>query len=143
MVTVPSIVPDVPALRADPVVAYMTDLFTKPVPFQPDIVFDVTPFLSEIVGMLACHACQFFDWLPFNMRMEDQLPHDEAGRLEWLTNLYRRRAQAVADRFRDALIATYGREVGSKILCAEGYEISEYASQPDAAARKRLFNWLP
>jgi LmbE family N-acetylglucosaminyl deacetylase len=142
MVTVPHIVPDVPALRADPVVAYMTDLFTKPGPLQPDVILDVTLFVPEIVRMLACHACQFFDWLPYNMRVEDQLPGDEAGRRDWLHQLYLRRAQMVADRFREALVATYGAELGREIRSAEAYEISEYARQLDPATRQRLFGWL-
>ncbi|MCY2966071.1 MAG: PIG-L family deacetylase, partial [Planctomycetota bacterium] len=42
MVTVPSICPDTPILRRDPVVAMMNDRFTRPVPMRPDVVIDVT-----------------------------------------------------------------------------------------------------
>ena len=142
MVTVPPIVPEVPALRSDPIVAYMNDLFTKPCPLQPDIVLDVTPFVAEIVDMLACHACQVFDWLPYNLRVEDQVARDPATRMEWLSTWYGRRAQAVADRFRSALVATYGQQIGSTTKFAEAYEISEYAGQPDEATRRRLFSWV-
>ena len=143
MVTVPPIVPDVPALRTDPVVAYMNDLFTRPSPLRPDIVLDVTPLFGEMCNVLACHACQFFDWLPYNLRAEHLLPADPAGRMEFLSKLYGGRLQTVANRFRDALIATYGQQVGSQIQFAEAFEISEYARQPDDSLRSRLFSWLP
>lgn len=142
MVTVPPIVPEVPALRIDPVVAYMNDLFTKPVPLQPDVVFDVTPFIGEITEMLACHRSQFFEWLPYNLRVENHLPDDAAAQRDWLSQLYSHRIRSVADRFRKALITTYGDELGRNIQFAEAYEISEYARQPDESTRSRLFNWL-
>lgn len=85
MVTVPHAVPEVPALRADPIVASMNDLFTKPCSLQPDVVLDIGPFLPEILRMLSCHASQVFDWLPYNLRVEDSLPTDFAGRMEWLS----------------------------------------------------------
>src|SRR5574340_1504974 len=42
LVTVPHVVPEAPALRKDPVVAYMADLFTRPCALAPDVVLDVT-----------------------------------------------------------------------------------------------------
>ncbi len=142
MVTVPPIVPEVPALRADPIVAFMNDFFTKPVPLQPDVVLDVMPFVAEIVDMLACHASQVFDWLPYNLRVEDQLPDNAAARREWMATWYKHRAQSVADRFREALVSTYGQQVGEAIKFAEAYEISEYAGRLDDATRHRLFSWM-
>ncbi|HBH53253.1 MAG TPA: GlcNAc-PI de-N-acetylase, partial [Planctomycetaceae bacterium] len=48
-----------------------------------------------------------------------------------------------AERFRAELIATYGPERGAAAECAEAFEISEYAAPLDAAARRRLFWFLP
>lgn len=141
MVTVPHIVPEVPALRVDPIVAYMNDLFTKPAPFQADIVLDVTPYLSQILDMLACHVSQVFEWLPYNLRVEDQVPNDPIARKKWMSVWYEHRSQAVANQFRASLIAAYG-ERGSKIQFAEAYEISEYAGKLNDAVRQRLFSWL-
>ena len=141
MVTVPHIVPDVPALRADPIVAYMNDLFTKPCPLQADIVLDVTPHLDQIIDMLACHVSQVFEWLPYNLRVEDQMPNDSAARRKWMSAWYEERARSVANRFRPALMTAYG-EQGSKIEFAEAYEISEYAGKLNDAVRQRLFSWL-
>ena len=47
-----------------------------------------------------------------------------------------------ADRYRQELIATYGPDRGAAIEFAELYEISEYASPLDAAARERLFSFV-
>ena len=139
LVTVPHVVPEAPALRKDPVVAYMVDLFTKPCPLQPDVVIDVTDRVDTIVAMLACHQSQVFEWLPFLAGMLDEVPSDEADRRAWLREWYSRQVRPRADRFRQQLIATYGQARGTKIEHCEVYEISEYAAVADQAARKRLF----
>ena len=61
LVTVPNVLRDTPALRRDPVVAYMPDLFTKPCPMTADIVLDVTERVDTIVAMLACQRSQVFE----------------------------------------------------------------------------------
>ena len=50
MVTVPPVVPDVPILRKDPVVAYMPDPFTKPYPLEPHVVIDITEQVDTVVA---------------------------------------------------------------------------------------------
>ena len=139
MVTVPLIVSDVPALRKDPVVAYMTDFFTKPIPMTADVAIDVTQHFDAIVEMLSCHRSQFFEWLPYNQRILDQVPANESDRKAWLADWYRERPATAADRFRTALIDTYGAEHARDIQFAEAYEISEYAASMDDDARQLLF----
>jgi LmbE family N-acetylglucosaminyl deacetylase len=139
MVTVPTIVPEEPILRSDPVVAYLPDRFTRPYPLQPDVVVDVTEHVETIVDMLACHESQFFEWLPFNRRAEDQVPTGAAARRDWLKAWYLDHLRAMTDCWRERLIATYGAERGQRIEFAEAYEISEYAAPLDEAARRRLF----
>jgi LmbE family N-acetylglucosaminyl deacetylase len=41
MVAVPNIVPEIPALRWNPLFLYFQDRFQKPYPFRPDIVMDI------------------------------------------------------------------------------------------------------
>jgi LmbE family N-acetylglucosaminyl deacetylase len=139
MVTVPLIAPDVPALRKDPVVAYMADFFSKPVPMTADVVIDVTEEFDNVIAMLACHRSQFFEWLPYNQGILDQVPAVETLRKQWLSQWFGKRAKAVADRFRERIVETYGEERGRQIQYAEAYEISEYASQLDEARRKQFF----
>jgi len=143
MVTVPPIVPEVPYLRKDPVVAFMPDRFTKPTPLQGDVVIDVTEEIDRVVDMLACHVSQFFEWLPYNGRIEDQLPADMPGKRRWLQSWYLDRIRPQAGRYRQELIRTYGPVRGSQIAWCEAYEISEYGAPLDAVARQRLFGFLP
>jgi len=138
MVTVPLIVPEAPFLRRDPVVAYMCDLFTKPYPLQADIVLDISEQLPTIIQMLACHQSQFFEFLPFNQRLEHTMPTDASARQAWLTDWYQSLIAPRADRFRDALVARYG-ERGKQARYIEAYEISEYAASLSPEQRDRLF----
>ena len=52
MVTVPPIVPDVPALRENPVIAYLSDHFTRPYPFSPSVVIDIEPVWDRLIDAL-------------------------------------------------------------------------------------------
>jgi LmbE family N-acetylglucosaminyl deacetylase len=139
LVTVPGIVPEVPIVVRDPVVAYMVDRFTKPCPLQPDIVLDVADEVDTIVRMLACHESQMFEWLPFNRCEAEGMPADPVARLAWLKEWYGGLFRPLADRFRQELVAKYGRERGQRVEFTEVFEISEYAGSLDVVARERLF----
>ena len=143
LVTVPAVVPEVPALARPPVVAYMPDRFTRPYALVGDVVVDVGQELERIVAMLACHASQVFEWLPFNLGLSDQVPDGESERVDWLRDWFAARLRPMADRYRDELIRTYGEARGRAIEYAEVFEISEYAAPLDEAARQRLFFMLP
>ena len=138
MVTVPLSVADVPALRSDPVVAYMADLFTKPCPLAPDVVIDVSAHFDAIVEMLDCHQSQVYQWLPYNKGVLDDVPTEPSERRKWLAAWFAERPRSVADRFRKALVAAFG-DAGNAIEMAEAYEISEYAAGLGSQQRKRLF----
>jgi LmbE family N-acetylglucosaminyl deacetylase len=138
MVTVPAVAPEVPALRQDPVVAYLPDLFTRPNPLRPDVVIDFTEHLDTVVAMLACHRSQVFEWLPYNKGSEDQTPQDEGERMAWLQSWFGHVLERRAEHFREALIAAFG-ERGRTVNCVEVVEISEYAAPLDDDARRRLF----
>lgn len=143
LVTVPSICPDAPILRRDPVVATMNDRFTRPTSMRADVILDISTDLAAITRMCACHASQFFDWLPFNQQQLDAVPSGAADRLAWLADQLRVHLRTYAERFRAELIATYGPQRGAAAELAEAFEISEYAAPLDPAARRRLFWFLP
>jgi LmbE family N-acetylglucosaminyl deacetylase len=143
LVTVPTVAADVPILSKDPVVAYMSDRFTRPYELQGDVVIDVTDQVDTIVDMLCCHESQVFEWLPFNRGEADRVPRDPAARRQFILEWYYSRQRPLADRYRRQLIETYGPERGRQIQDCEVYEISEYASPLTAEARRRLFPFLP
>jgi LmbE family N-acetylglucosaminyl deacetylase len=139
LVTVPAVVSEVPILRRAPVIAYLPDRFTRPTPIAPDVVVDVTEVLETAVDMLAAHASQVFEWLPFNQGTLDLVPTDAAGRRAWLRGWAGSWPRTLADRYREALVAAYGPQRGQAIEFAEVFEISEYAAPLDAESRARLF----
>ncbi|MBS0211061.1 MAG: PIG-L family deacetylase [Planctomycetes bacterium] len=139
LVTVPNVVRETPILKRDPVVAFLPDRFTRPNVLRADVIVDITPQVEKIVDMLCCHVSQVFEWLPFNQGIQDQLPPDAAGRRAWLRGWFLNYVRPRAERYREALVAQYGPARGKMIEACEMFEISEYATQLDAAARERLF----
>ncbi|MEX0702257.1 MAG: PIG-L deacetylase family protein [Planctomycetales bacterium] len=139
MVIVPRYLPEVPALRKDPVVAYMVDTFTKPCPLDPDVVLDTTDRVDTLVKMMSQHESQFFDWLPYAERRLEEVPADEAGRAAWLRGWFHERNRPRVESFREMLVQTYGAERGRAIEFMEAYEISEYAGRLDDELRATLF----
>lgn len=139
MVTVPHIVPEVAALRRCPVIAYMGDLFTRPVRFRADVLIDVTELHESIAQMMACHQSQLFEWLAYEEGTLDKIPTGKYERLQWAKDWYAGHVRRRTEFFRDEVIAKWGPEAGESIDLVEAYEISEYAIQPDASSLARLF----
>ncbi|MCI0378386.1 MAG: PIG-L family deacetylase [Gemmataceae bacterium] len=139
MVTVPAIVPGMPHLAANPVIAYLPDDFTKPYPLQPAIAVDVGPVIDKIVDMLDCHVSQFYEWLPYNMGFVHEVPADAKTRRMWLGELIKARLRKQAERFRHLLIEVYGPERGRRVEYAEAFEPCEYGAPWDEGVRQRLF----
>jgi len=133
LVRVPNICPLTPPLRYSPIIAYMHDGFQKPAPFVPSVVVAIDDVQDTKTRMIACHRSQVFEWLPWTVDQLDQVPAGESERFAWLAERQQRRDRAVADRFRDQLIARYGPETGRAVRFAEAFEISEYGrGVPDA-----------
>jgi LmbE family N-acetylglucosaminyl deacetylase len=135
LVTVPHICEDSSALRHDPVVAYMTDLFTRPCPLRTDVVLDVSDQFDTVVQMTACHQSQVFEWLPYHDGLE--VPQSYEARLEWLADwlsqLHRKRRQHFA-----ADLVSRGLPLDDQ-LKVEVFEVSEYAGQADDQRTRELF----
>jgi LmbE family N-acetylglucosaminyl deacetylase len=126
MVRVPNVVPEVPALPNDPVVACFADFFSQPAPFRADVKVDVAPVIDKVTAMLDCHASQVYEWIPHTLGRGAEVPTDPAERLKWLPEFYGR-ARAVARRF------------APEYRLAEAFEISEYARKPTATEMTALF----
>jgi LmbE family N-acetylglucosaminyl deacetylase len=126
MVRVPNIVPEVPALPRDPVVACFADFFSEPAPFRADAIVDVESALDDFVAMLDCHASQVYEWIPHTLGREGNVPADADARRRWLPTVYAR-SRAVAQRF------------APEHRYAEAFEISEYARKPSPDELRALF----
>ena len=142
IMTVPNNVAAVPALRRNPVIAYMADDFRKPYPFQADAAVAIDDVIDLKIGALHCHVSQMYEWVPWHEGKLDQVPADDAGRRKWLFDARTPPDAQRADRNRDKLVERYGREKGGSIRFAEVFEFCEYGSQPDDAMLERLFGGL-
>ena len=142
LVMVPNNVPETPPLRYNPVMAYCNDDFQKPYPFSPSVVIAIDSVIEKKYDALHCHTSQVYEWLPWLEGKLEEVPADDAARRAWLMEQRGGRDRAVADRFRDMLIARYGQEVGSNVQYAEAFEGCEYGTPLDETQIRRLFAGL-
>ncbi|PHS11193.1 MAG: GlcNAc-PI de-N-acetylase [Blastopirellula sp.] len=139
LVTVPHVVPEVPALRKDPVVAYMPDLFTRPAPMQPQVVLDITQHVDTIVNMLACHRSQVFEWLAYEGGLLEAVPANEEDKIIWLKGWLLQHIRPRTKHFQTEMNAAFGTDAASSVELIEAFEVSEYAQQPDRRLLEQLF----
>ncbi len=138
-VHIPNVCPLTPELKRKPVTLHSFDNFRKPVPFCPDIVVDVGPVIKTKLEMWHCHESQMYEWLPYEGGRKGKIPGKAAERKKWLASWRLDRQLLIADKFRDKLIETYGKNRGEKIQYAEAFEISEYGFQIDKRSWKKYF----
>jgi hypothetical protein len=121
---------------------YMSDGFTKPVPFSPDIVIAIDDVMEKKIDVLHEHTSQVYEWLPYNRGVADQVPIEAEARKAWLWDFIGASSTEVADRFRARLVERYGPEAGNGVKYAEAFEICEYGSPMSEELRDRLFGGL-
>ena len=137
MVTVPTIVPTIPHLERNPMFLYMSDRFTQPIPFKPDVCVDIDDAIEKKMDMYHEHTCQMYEWLPFNQGILDQVPEGDRERRAWMGE--RRKGGSSAEPYRDKLIELYGRQRGTRISYAECFQDSEYGTRLTKANMNRYF----
>ncbi|HLO59581.1 MAG TPA: PIG-L family deacetylase [Bacteroidales bacterium] len=141
MVTVPTILPEVPFLEKNPVFLYMSDGFTHPEPFKADVVIDIDDVIEKKIDMYHQHTSQMYEWLPFNRGILDQVPKTEADRRAWLGTQYK--SNWDAEPYRAKLIEEYGKDRGSKVKYCEAFEDSEYGTRLTKENIHHYFPFLP
>ncbi len=139
MVVVPNIVPDVPALRKNPVFLYYEDGFQRPNPFRPDIAVAIDDVIDQKIDALDSHVSQFYEWLPWVDGKLSEVPKDHVERKAWLK---RNATREINPEVRAALVKWYGPEHGNAVRYYEAFEICEYGSRPDDARIRQLFPML-
>jgi N-acetylglucosamine malate deacetylase 1 len=127
MVTVPTILPQIPHLDKNPVFLYMSDDFTQPAPFKPDVCVDIDDCIEKKIDMFNEHKSQFYEWLPFNMGLLDQVPEGDKERRAWMAADWG--SHSTAEPFRSKLIELYGPQKGKKIKFCECFQDSEYGTR--------------
>ena len=139
MVVVPAMVPEVPALRKNPVFLYYEDGFQRPNPFRPDIAVAIDSVIDLKISALDSHVSQFYEWLPWVAGTLADVPKDPAERKAWLK---RSRTREASPAVRASLVKWYGAEKGGAAKYYEAFEICEYGTQPNEARIRQLFPML-
>ena len=141
MVAVPFICPDTPPLNKNAAFFYFPDRFTKPYPFDPDIVISIDDVFAEKVNAIDALESQVYEGgalaspaVLIKRKAADPEQRKEILRLSWSN-----RQGRIADRFRDDLTEWYGEAAGKAVKHAEAFEICEYGRQPSKADLKKLF----
>lgn len=124
MVTVPTILPEVPHLKRNPMFLFMSDGFKHPEPFTADVAIDIDDVIEKKMDMYHQHTSQMYEWLPFNRGALDQVPASDKDRRTWLGET--RKGGSDATPYRSKLIELYGMERGSAIRYCEAYQDSGY-----------------
>lgn len=119
LVNVPLFCPDAPCPAHTPVIFSMWDEFTRPLPFQPDLVIPVDAEVEKKIDGTLCHVSQFYEWLPHIDRWQEiQAASTFEEKTVLLRELLRRRfgmeARLYADRLPDG------------VQYAESFEWNEY-----------------
>ena len=127
MVTVPTIVPDVPHLQKNPLFLFQSDGFIHPEPFKADVCIDIDDVIEKKMDMYHQHTSQMYEWLPFNRGELDQVPVSDADRRIWLGKT--RKNGSNANPYREKLIELYGSEKGSQIKYCEAFQDSGYGTR--------------
>ena len=139
MVVVPHLVPEVPALRKNPVFLYYEDNFQRPNPFRPDIAVALDDVIDKKIDALDSHVSQFYEWLPWVAGTLAEVPKDLAERKAWLK---RARTRPPSPAVRTSLVKWYGADKGNAARYYEAFEICEYGTQPNEASLRHLFPML-
>jgi LmbE family N-acetylglucosaminyl deacetylase len=137
LVCVPNVCPEVPRLTYNPVIVYAEDSFQKPLPFQPDIIVDITEVYNRKLAALSCHESQLFEWLPYVENMEDAPPTDGEERLGWIDAHWGFRYDA--KRYWSLLRGRLPESQLAGIRQVEAFEVCEYGGGLTAENADELF----
>lgn len=138
MVTVPTILPEVPFLKKNPMFLFMSDEFIHPEAFKADVCIDIDDAIEKKMDMYHQHKSQMYEWLPFNQGILDQVPAADSDRRAWLGKT--RKDDSNADPYRGKLIELYGKVRGSKIKYCEAFEDSGYGA---ALTKENMSYYFP
>ena len=140
MVTVPMFLPEVPALKTNPVFLYFSDRFQRPYPFQPEIAVAIDAVMNAKLEVLLGMVSQFYEGgVGGSPELLSSDPERQKARWAELRERFTARQLDVTAMCRASLEKWYGKERAGSVRCAEAFEIGEYGRRPDKAEIERLF----
>lgn len=142
LVQVPHCCPEVPPLTSMPIYAYLYDPFTDPSSFRVDAAVMIDAVFTDKMAMYACHASQFFEWLPWidlGMKNFDASALTEKEKEAFLIEHWGQPIDgAIAEYARSTLVATYG-DSGKNAAYAEAFALSPYGRSCSKEEFRHLF----
>lgn len=142
IVVAPFFDPMSPRVKQNPIVLHYYDGFEKPYPFQPDIVVGFDDVAEKKWDCIRAMPSQFADAASWQAMYLPGVPDDPEERAEHILDYMKQRNAAIADKYRDRLIETYGEEKGSAIRYAETFEICQYGRRPSPEEIRAMFPGL-
>ena len=140
MVTVPTILPEVPHLKRNPMFLFMSDGFIHPEPFAADVAIDIDDVIEKKMDMYHQHTSQMYEWLPYNRGKLEEVPVSEKDRRKWLGET--RKGGSDAAPYREKLTELYGKDKGASIKYCEAFQDSGYGVKLTKENMKVYFPFL-
>jgi LmbE family N-acetylglucosaminyl deacetylase len=139
VVVAPFFVPDTPPTPRNPVFMYYSDGFQDPKPFIPSIVVGIDDVADKKWACVSAMPSQFGDEDSWQGRTLANVPKGDRERAAYLLDIVKKRNIAIADQYRDRLVALYGQERGQKVRYAEAFQLGQYGRQAPVDELKRMF----
>jgi len=139
VVVAPFFVPDTPPTPRNPVFMYYSDGFQDPKPFTPSIVVGIDEVADKKWACVSAMPSQFGDADSWQGRTLANVPKGDRERAAYLLDIVKKRNIAIADQYRERLVALYGPERGKKVQYAEAFQLGQYGRQPSLDDLKRMF----
>jgi LmbE family N-acetylglucosaminyl deacetylase len=142
VVVAPFFVPDTPPTPRNPVFMYYSDGFQDPKPFTPTIVVGIDDVADKKWSCVSAMPSQFADEDSWQGRTIPNVPKGDKERAAYLLDIVKKRNVAIADQYRERLIALYGQERGQKVRYAEAFQLGQYGRQASLDELKGMFPTL-
>jgi LmbE family N-acetylglucosaminyl deacetylase len=139
VVVAPFFVPDTAPVARNPVYMYYSDGFQDPKPFTPSVVVGIDDVAEKKWQCVSAMPSQFADKDSWQGRTVPNVPAGDAERAAYLLDMFKKRNEAVANQYRDRLIALYGEARGRAFKYAEAFQLGQYGRQAPADELKAMF----
>ena len=133
-------VPDTKETPRNPVFMYYVDGFQDPIAFKPTIVVSIDDVAEKKWACISAMPSQFADKDSWGGRTRPDVPAGDQERAAFLLEGIKQRSAAVADQYREQLVALYGEERGRKVRYAEAFQLNQYGRQPPVEELRQMFS---
>jgi N-acetylglucosamine malate deacetylase 1 len=138
VVVAPFFVPDTPPTVRNPVYMYYSDGFQDPKPFTASIVVGIDDVAEKKWQCVSAMPSQFGDKDSWQGRTLPNVPAGDRERAAYMLEIVKKRNIAVADQYRERLVALYG-DRGRKVQYAEAFQLGQYGRQASLDELKQMF----